>query len=195
MFVARALAAATAVFLVACTGGDDQHSNGRASLGGDFTLDSEAGPVALKDYRGRFVLLYFGYTHCPDVCPTTLANVGEALDMLSDSERAEVAGMFITVDPGRDSVAIVAEYARYFHPQIIGLSGGKEELEAVARNYQVFFNKYYDQDAGSDQSYKVAHADYLFLIDSEGAVADMMSHNTSPENIVAAVRKQFAEKR
>jgi len=189
-FTMSMIAIVIAASLTACNGRDDQ-STGGASLGGDFTLDAASGPVSLHDFRGRLVLAYFGYTHCPDVCPTTLANVGAALDMLDEAERVKVQGLFISVDPERDTVEVVTEYARYFHPGIIGLSGTKEEVKTVARDYQVYFNKFFDQDSEADDDYKMAHADHLFLIDGNGAVVDMMSHHTKPEDIVAAVRRQL----
>jgi len=182
------LAALVAITMAACDSGDDQQSTGGALLGGDFTLDSASSSLSLHDFQGKNVLLYFGYTHCPDVCPMTLANVGAALDLLDEAERSRVQGLFVTVDPERDSVEVVTDYARYFHPGIIGLSGSKTAIKDVARKYQVFYNKFFDQDSESEKDYSVTHADHLFLINGQGAVVDIMSHNTKPEDIVEAVR-------
>ncbi|MDX8412318.1 MAG: SCO family protein [Mariprofundaceae bacterium] len=184
---------ATAMFIAALLGCEQQEqpSGDEPVIGGDFTLDSASGPVSLHDFRGKAVLAYFGYTHCPDVCPTTLANVAATLDMLDEAERARVQSLFISVDPGRDTVKIVTDYARYFHPAMIGLSGEKKAVKAAAAKYQVFFSKFFDQDSEADDDYKMTHADHLFLIDDQGSVVDMMSHNTKPEDIVAAVRRQL----
>ncbi len=87
-----------------------------APLGGDFTLQSVAGPVSLKDLHGKVVLLYFGYTKCPDVCPTSLSFMTQALNEMTDDELAKVQGVFVSVDPKRDTVESLKEYVEYFHP-------------------------------------------------------------------------------
>ncbi|EXI83784.1 MAG: SCO1/SenC [Candidatus Accumulibacter regalis] len=103
--------------------------------GGDFMLQGPQGPVALADYRGKVVLLYFGYTYCPDVCPTALALIAQALSGLEASEQPQVQALFISVDPQRDSADRLQEYAPYFHPKLIGLSGTQDEIASVAARY------------------------------------------------------------
>lgn len=152
---------------------------------GDFTLTSSQGLVSLHDFRGKAVLLFFGYTHCPDICPATLHHVGEAFDLMEPAELANAQALFITVDPERDTPAHLAEYVRFFHTGIIGLSGSVEDIRRVARSYGVeFFRE--GKDGGD---YQVIHTSRLFLINTAGGIADMMSHKTSPEDIATAVRR------
>ena len=101
------------------------------AAGGDFTLQSAAGPVSLKDYRGKLVLVYFGYTFCPDICPTSLAATAEGLKQLTPEELARVAMIFVSVDPKRDTPERLKEYAEFFHPAIVGVTGTPEAI-AVA---------------------------------------------------------------
>jgi protein SCO1/2 len=108
------------------------------AVGGDFTLQSAAGPVSLKDYRGKLVLVYFGYTYCPDICPTSLAATAEGLKQLTPEEQARVAMIFISVDPKRDTPERLKEYAEFFHPAIVGVTGTAETIADVARRYGVF---------------------------------------------------------
>mgnify|MGYP000967679565 FL=1 len=107
--------------------------------GGDFTLQSADGPVSLGDFRGKVVLLYFGYTYCPDVCPTSLAATAEALKALNPDELARVAVILVSVDPKRDTPARLKEYAEFFHPAMVGVTGTPEEIAAVAKRYGVFY--------------------------------------------------------
>ncbi|MDQ7010634.1 MAG: SCO family protein [Mariprofundaceae bacterium] len=160
---------------------------GRApGSGGDFTLMSGAGPVSLHDFRGKVVLLFFGYTHCPDICPATLQHVGQALDLLESAEQERVRTLFITVDPERDTPAHLAGYVRFFHDGIIGLGGSLADIRQVARQYGVeFFHE--KNDSGGD--YQVVHTSYLFLLDASGAVVDRMSHRTSPQDIATALKR------
>ena len=155
-----------------------------SQLGGDFTLQADTGTVALQDFRGKVVLLFFGYTHCPDVCPTTMNNLGLAFSELSAQELAKVQGLFVTVDPERDSAAHLAEYVRFFHPNIKGLTGSLQQIKQVARAYEVEFLK-----ESSDESYLMTHSSYLFVLDGNGKVVDMMGHNTPPAEIAAVIRK------
>jgi len=159
--------------------------------GGDFVLSSSSGPVSLKQFRGQVVLLFFGYTHCPDVCPTTMTNVAQAMDMLASDEQAKVQPIFITVDPERDTVEHLAEYVGFFHPKLIGLSGSMQQIREVAKTYSVEFFVDDDADAGKG-NYLINHTSYLFLIDSSGKVADLMSSFTAPSDIAAAIRKHVS---
>jgi len=160
---------------------------GRApGSGGEFTLMSASGPVSLHDFRGKVVLLFFGYTHCPDICPATLQHVGQALDLLNPAERERVRTLFVTVDPERDTPAHLAEYVRFFHDGIIGLGGPLADIRQVARQYGVeFFHE--NNDSGGD--YQVVHTSYLFLLDASGSVVDRMSHRTSPQDIATALKR------
>ena len=109
--------------------------------GGDFTLDSAAGPVRLSDLRGQVVLIYFGYTACPDICPTNLVSIANALRSLHPAELDRTRVLFVSVDPERDDPEHLARYVAYFHPNVLGLTGTPEQLARVARLYGAAYRR------------------------------------------------------
>ena len=135
------------------------------NFGGDFSLTGPEGKtVSLEDFRKKLVLIYFGYTFCPDVCPVTLSNL--KLLMLSLEEKAEdVQVIFISIDPERDTFQKLKDYVPYFHPTFIGLTGSEAELASVAKKYQTFYLK---QKVESEAGYLMAHTDVVILVDQKG---------------------------
>ena len=135
------------------------------NFGGDFSLTGPEGKtVSLEDFRKKLVLIYFGYTFCPDVCPVTLSNL--KLLMLSLQEKAEdVQVIFISIDPERDTFQKLKDYVPYFHPTFIGLTGSEAELASVAKKYQTFYLK---QKVESEAGYLMAHSDVVILVDQNG---------------------------
>jgi protein SCO1 len=131
--------------------------------GGDFVLDSVNGPVALADLRGNVVLIYFGYTWCPDICPTNLVLIAGALKALTPEELERVRVLFVSVDPERDSVERLAEYSGYFHPEILGLTGTPEQIAEVAKLYGAAYRR--TELADSAMGYVVDHSAYSHLVD------------------------------
>ena len=157
-----------------------------APPGGDFTLQSADGPVSLKDFRGKVVLLYFGYTKCPDVCPTSLSFMTQALNELTEDELAAVQGIFVSVDPRRDSPAALKEYVEYFHPNIVGVTGTEKEVAEVAALYGA---QYYEVELeGSAFGYSVNHSAVTYLITPDGTLRFIFPHGTPPQVIVEAIR-------
>jgi len=159
-------------------------------LGGDFTLTSAQGPVSLSDYRGKAVMLFFGYTLCPDVCPTDLARMSAVFDQLSDSEAQRVVGIFVSVDTDRDTPERVTEYAAFFHKQIIGLSGSAEAVAAVAKQYYVLYQRVDAED--SALSYTMDHSATTYLIGPKGKVRDLIQHGAGAQEMAQAVRAVLA---
>lgn len=159
----------------------------RIAEGGDFTLQSASGPVSLKDYRGKLVLLYFGYTYCPDVCPTSLAATTEGLKQLTPEELARVAMIFVSVDPKRDTPARLKEYAEFFHPVIVGVTGTPETIAEIAKRYGVFYAEQKVATAGG--GYVVDHSSDTFIIGPDGQLVGKMAHATPPDQVVVAIRK------
>lgn len=159
--------------------------------GGDFTLASADGPVALAALRGRLVLVYFGYTYCPDICPTSLAATAEALRRLSADELARVAVVFVSVDPERDSPAHLKDYVAFFHPAIVGVTGSPAEVAEVARRYGVAYAVHKAETAGG--GYVVDHSADTYLVASDGRLAGRIAHATPPEQIVAVIRQYLAQ--
>tara|TARA_B000000441_G_C21726311_1_gene342811 strand:- start:41 stop:649 length:609 start_codon:yes stop_codon:yes gene_type:complete len=135
------------------------------NFGGDFSLTGPEGKtVSLEDFRNKVVLIYFGYTFCPDVCPITLSNL--KMLMLSLEEKAEdVQVIFISIDPERDTFQKLKDYVPYFHPTFIGLTGSEAELASVAKKYQTFYLK---QKVESEAGYLMAHTDVVILVDQNG---------------------------
>lgn len=132
----------------------------------DFTLTSSKGDVSLSDYRGKVVLIYFGYTFCPDICPATLANVGQALRSIG-SQADDVQLIMISLDPERDTPKKLDEYVAHFHPSFIGVTGTDQQLAEVTSLYGIFYEKH----AGSASTgYLIDHTATLLVIDREGSL-------------------------
>jgi protein SCO1/2 len=130
----------------------------------DFNLTSSSGDVSLSDYRGKLVLIYFGYTFCPDICPATLANVGQALRDLG-TQADDIQVIMVSLDPERDTPEKLSKYVGQFHPSIIGITGSKEQLDEVTSLYGIF----YQIAEGSDATgYLIDHTATLLVLDREG---------------------------
>ena len=157
--------------------------------GGDFTLESANGPVSLKDYRGKLVLVYFGYTFCPDICPTSLAATAEGLKLLKPEEAARVAMIFISVDPERDTPARLKEYVEFFHPNMVGVTGKPEDLAEIAKRYGVFYAKQKVATAGN--GYVVDHSADTYVVAPDGQLVGKIAHATPPNEVAAEIRKHL----
>lgn len=157
--------------------------------GGDFTLQSANGPVSLKDYRGKLVLVYFGYTFCPDICPTSLAATAEGLKLLTPEEAARVAMIFISVDPERDTPARLKEYVEFFHPSMVGVTGKPEDLAEIAKRYGVFYAKQKVATAGN--GYVVDHSADTYVVAPDGQLVGKIAHATPPNEVAAEIRKRL----
>ena len=157
------------------------------AAGGGFTLQSASGPVSLKDYRGKLVLVYFGYTYCPDICPTSLAATAEGLKQLTPAEMARVGMIFVSVDPKRDTPARLKEYVEFFHPAIVGVTGTPEVIAEIAKRYGVFYAEQKVDTAGG--GYVVDHSADTFIVTPDGQVLSKIAHGTPPDRIAAAIRK------
>lgn len=158
--------------------------------GGDFTLDSNQGKVSLSDYDGKVRMLYFGYTFCPDVCPGSLQRVGAAFNKLTPEELTKVQGMLISVDPDRDTVQKLEDYTKYFHKQIVGVTGTKTQIDEIANRYDV---KYRKAEGSSPESYLVDHTGYIFVLDKKGKIRDYLPHAVQIGRAVEVIRKLINE--
>ncbi|MDJ0805912.1 MAG: SCO family protein [Gammaproteobacteria bacterium] len=159
-----------------------------APRGGDFTLESHLGPIALEDFRDRVVLLYFGYTWCPDICPTSLGLTSLALEALKPEELARVQSLFVSVDPERDNLERLKAYAEYFHEKILGITGSTEAIAEVAQLYGAAYRKI---EQASATGYVVDHSAETYLINPRGELVEILPHGTQPELIVALIRKHL----
>lgn len=184
-----------ALFLVALIGGYFAASD-RLGLnldqfaptapGGDFELQSLEGPVSLSDFRDRLVLIYFGYTNCPDICPTALSLTNSGFKQLEPAEQEQVQMLLISVDPKRDTLERLDEYVGFFHPTMLGLTGSTQQIDDVTRR----FGAYYSIPAGSaEDNYAVDHSSQTVVIGKDGEIKENIPHGTSPDQVVATVRK------
>ena len=156
-----------------------------ATIGGDFSLTDQTGRrVTLETLRGAPALLYFGYTFCPDVCPTGLATISDAVDRL-DAAGVTTTPVFITVDPERDTQSVMADYVAHFHPRMLGLTGTAEEVAAAAKAFRVYYAKAPDEDFPG--GYAMDHSGLTYMLDADGAVAAFFQHGGSPEEMADAV--------
>ena len=162
-----------------------------APTGGDFRLDSAAGTLDLNDLRGQVVLIYFGYTSCPDICPTNLAIIAGAIKALTPEELARVQVLFISVDPQRDDPERLAGYTAYFHPKIRGVTGTPEQIAAAARLYGAAYRRSATSD--SAMGYTVDHSASTYLVDPQGRLARTLDHATPSPVIVSAIRALLAD--
>ena len=162
-----------------------------ADWGKDFhLLDPEGRERSLADFRGKVVLIFFGFTQCPDVCPTNLLGMAEVMRQLGpDADKVQV--LFITVDPERDTQALLAEYVPAFDKRFVGLFGDAATTAAVARDFKVFYQK---QGDTSGQAYTVDHSTGTYVFDPQGRLRLYVKHGEKPEAIVGDVRKLLAGK-
>ncbi|MET0052770.1 MAG: SCO family protein [Candidatus Thiodiazotropha sp.] len=153
-------------------------------LGGDFTLTDQFGkPFELTQLRGKLVLLFFGYTYCPDICPTELSNLAAVLDGLGD-RAAQVQGVFVSLDPERDTPQVLQDYTRYFNPNLLGLTGSPEQVKHVAQQYRVQYQRHEKPDG----RYSLDHSADLYVIDPEGKLTAVVPYGLPPEHVLALVR-------
>ncbi len=181
--------ASAILFALACAGCGPQAAkfNGvdltGADWGRDFSLqDSDGRTRALKDFRGKMVLLFFGFVQCPDVCPTSLSRALEVRRKLgADGERVQV--IFVTVDPGRDTAALLREYTAAFDPSFLGLRGSDEETRRAAKEFKVFYEK-----VPTGSSYTVNHSAMTYVFDTAGRLRLGLGHNLGADECAADLR-------
>jgi len=158
----------------------------REPIGGPFELTDQTGrPRTERDFRGQLMLVYFGFTYCPDVCPTDLQAIGLALDQLG-ADAASVQPLFISVDPERDTPEHLGEYVPLFHPRLIGLTGSVEAIRRAADAYKVYYAKVPLGKEGSD--YTVDHTAFIYLMDREGNYLGFFPPGTSADRMVEIIR-------
>ncbi|ETI44234.1 hypothetical protein F443_11081 [Phytophthora nicotianae P1569] len=163
-------------------------SVGKPMLGGPWTLvDCDTGrAVTDASFRGKLSLLYFGFTHCPDICPNELVRIGDVLDKL-EIDKGEVVPLFITVDPKRDTIAQMQAYKVDFHPEFKMLTGTREQVADIAQAYRVYFSKA-DENDDDDDDYLVDHSIVMYLVGPDGEFLDFFTQNTRVEDIAAKIK-------
>ena len=163
----------------------------REPVGGPFELTDHSGRLRTeRDFRGQLMLVYFGFTYCPDICPTDLQAIGQALDKLGrDGER--VQPLFVTVDPERDTAQHLADYVPLFHPRLIGLTGSLDAVRRAADAYKVYFAKVPVGKESGD--YTVDHTAFIYLMDRDGNYLGFFPPGTTADRLVEIIRPRLAE--
>lgn len=151
--------------------------------GGEFTLQSADGPVSLSDFKGKAVVMYFGFLNCTEACPASMSVLKKALSRMPAEQVAQVQPIFISVDPKRDTVENLAEFSDYYHPNMIGLTDTEKNIKALSKQYGVFFDLV-DLE-GSAANYTVDHSSRFYIIDTQGVLITTMSHSTTPNELAA----------
>ncbi|HEX6959335.1 MAG TPA: SCO family protein [Ferrovibrio sp.] len=162
---------------------------GQVTIGGPFALtDQDGKTVSDKDFAGKLMLVYFGYTNCPDICPTGLQNIALAMDELG-AAGDQVQPIMITVDPERDTPAVLKEYVQAFHPRLIGLTGTPEQIAKVAKEYRVYYQK--AELKNSSLGYAVDHSGFIYLMDRKGRYLAHLRHDATPDEIAERIRSKL----
>ncbi|XP_015961011.1 protein SCO1 homolog 1, mitochondrial [Arachis duranensis] len=165
-------------------------SAGKAAIGGPFHLINHDGKyVTEKDFVGKWTLLYFGFTHCPDICPDELVKLAAAVDKIKAKAGIEIVPVFISVDPERDTVEQVREYVKEFHPSLIGLTGTPEEIKSVARAYRV----YYMKTAEEDSDYLVDHSIVMYLMGPNMEFVKFFGKNNDVDSLTDGIIKEIKQ--
>jgi protein SCO1/2 len=154
--------------------------------GGDFVLQAPEGPLDTRALRGKVLLLFFSYTHCPDVCPAHLREGAQAFNGLTAEERARVRMILVTVDPWRDTPAKLKDYAAFVSPAFTGVTGTPEEIARVARTFDATFFK---QEARPDGTYDVGHTERIYLVGPDGKLAAVLGRGATAPGILKTLRK------
>lgn len=169
--------------------GGGNGGRGIASIGGPFTLVDHKGKTKTdEDFRGKYMLIYFGYTYCPDVCPTALQVMTQAMDRLTPETQKKITPIFITIDPSRDTVKQLNAYVENFHPALVGLTGTDEQIAKAARAYRVYYGR---AKSGKEETtdYLMDHSSIVFLINPDGAYVTHFTHATPPEKMAEKLQK------
>jgi protein SCO1/2 len=153
-----------------------------AKIGGPFQLvDTRSGKtVTDQDFKGKWLLVYFGYTHCPDACPTALNDLSLALDKLGEKRQA-MAPLFITIDPERDTADVMKDYVASFAPDIVGLTGSTDQITQAEKEYRVYAAKHPTKDGGYDMD----HSSIIYVMDPSGRFVTNFTHETDPDQMAA----------
>ncbi len=161
---------------------------GGVSMGGPFTLVNTAGETVTEaSFRGRWMLLYFGFTFCPDVCPTDLQTISAALDKLGPLGQ-RVVPVFVTIDPERDTPAVLGEYTKLFDERLVGLTGSKEQVAAAAKAYRVYYARAKSRDSSD---YLMDHSAFIYLVGPDGGFRALFRHGMSVQELADGLKARL----
>ena len=150
--------------------------------GGDFSLQAHDGPISLEQYRGRVVLIFFGFTSCPDICPIALSVISRVFTELDAEELEKVGALFVSLDPERDTAEVLLEYTGYFHPGIVGINGQIDDIKRFATSYGIRFER--KEMANSPIGYVINHPPDILVVDRNG---QLLESRIKPKHSVAEI--------
>jgi protein SCO1/2 len=185
-FLRRAIVSIAAVLLVSCSQAPEPVSGQPA--GGDFVLQGPQGQVDTRSFRGKLLLIYFGYANCPDICPISLAVINEVITSLPAEQRAAIQPIMVSVDSDRDTPEKLAIYTAYFHPSLIGVTGKADEIARVAGSFGAGYVK---QAVRPDGSYAVDHSASIYVVNKTGKLVATVPIGVSADEVAAIVRKHL----
>lgn len=160
------------------------------SVGGDFILTNHLGTAQSSDaWSEQYKLIYFGFTYCPAICPTELQKISAVMNRLDEAQAAHIQPLFITIDPERDTAAVMKDYISLFHPALIGLTGSVAEIDAVKKNYRVYAAKAQDETSGD---YTMDHSSYIYLMSPDNALISMYRIQDNIDYILKDLRSKLA---
>lgn len=187
-FLIGALAGAAALIVTRAPTGPEVATTGTALIGGPFTLVGRDGKtVTDRAFRGKYMLVFFGFTHCPDICPAELQVMSAALDELGPKAN-EIIPIFITLDPERDTPQAVADYVMNFSPRFVGLTGSHEQIAEAAKAYRVTYSKF-QQDATKPDDYTIDHSALVFLLGTDGEYLTHFAYGTPAAKMAETLRR------
>ena len=161
-------------------------------LGGDFTLTNQNGvPAHASDYAGHITLVFFGFTHCPDICPVTVSTLSKTMELLG-ANADQVTPLFITIDPDRDTPAVLKEFLQAFDKRIVGLTGNAEQVKQVADSYKVYYTKAQSEQAKNplvikEPDYTLDHSGYVYMMGKDGKFLRIFPYNVPEQELAHAV--------
>lgn len=159
---------------------------GKALIGGAFeAIDHNGNPITDEALKGHYSIVYFGFTHCPDICPTGLLKIANALDAM-ESGSEEVIPYFVSIDPERDTPEVLAQYVGHFHPRLVGITGTPEQIKTVADAYKVYHKK---QEVDSALGYLIDHSGFIYLMNPQGEYVSHFSHSASEIEIQNGIQQ------
>ena len=156
-----------------------------SDLGGDFTLTSKNGAISLSDFDQKVVVMYFGFLTCPEVCPNSMTVISAALSRLNEAQLANTQGILVSVDPTRDTPEKLEEYTEFYHSSLVGLTGSKDDIDRVTRQYGAYYDFTEIQSVTAD--YGVEHSSRYYVIDKQGKLVTAMRHSTTPNELYTQI--------
>ena len=187
--LAIALAIAGAAFYLT-SGRNGPMVSGTALVGGPFSLVNQDGRrVTEKDFLGKYILVFFGFTYCPDVCPTELQVMSAALDELGTAGN-DIQPVFVSIDPERDTPEVIKQYVGNFHPRVVGLTGSAEEIATIARAYRVYYKK--AASSGASEDYEMDHSTTIYLMDRQGRFRKHFGYTTDAKGLAQDLREAMS---